>query len=127
MSAACVGLGVDGADQPLGSAGRRVPGWDLRVLRDDGSPAEPGELGTIVSKLPLPPAAFDTLYNLGATTKITTARDSAYKAISNVRTLGQLHELYWQCIYLLHTTQPRLRPKALLIGSISKRLNCTVQ
>ena len=61
MSAACIGLG-DHGDQPIGSAGKRVPGWDLQVLRDDGSQAAPNELGTLVAKLPLPPAAFDTLY-----------------------------------------------------------------
>ena len=61
MSAACVGLG-DHGDQPVGSAGKRVPGWNLQVLRDDGSQADANELGTIVSKMPLPPAAFDTLY-----------------------------------------------------------------
>lgn len=44
-----------------------------------------GALELVAQIEPVVGHAFDTLYNLGATTKITTARDSAYNAINNVR------------------------------------------
>ncbi len=34
----------------IGSIGRPIPNVDLRVLRDDGSPAAPGEVGEIVAR-----------------------------------------------------------------------------
>lgn len=46
-----------------GSAGKPAPGYDVRVLRSDGSEAKPGEMGDIVVKLPLPPGTFPTLWN----------------------------------------------------------------
>jgi propionyl-CoA synthetase len=57
----CVGLGL----QPVkpGSPTRPVPGYDIRVLADDGSPQGPGEIGKIVIKLPLPPGALPTLWH----------------------------------------------------------------
>merc|ERR1719228_52694 len=39
-----------------------VPGWDLRVIREDGREAARGELGRIVAKLPMPPGCMSTLY-----------------------------------------------------------------
>lgn len=35
----------------------------VKILRDDGSQAEPGESGRIVCRLPLAPGTFITLYN----------------------------------------------------------------
>ena len=46
-----------------GSAGKPAPGYDVRVLKSDGSEAKPGEMGDIVVKLPLPPGTFPTLWN----------------------------------------------------------------
>ena len=46
-----------------GSAGKPAPGYDIKVLKNDGSEAEPGEMGDIVIKLPLPPGTFPTLWN----------------------------------------------------------------
>ena len=46
-----------------GSAGKPAPGYDVKVLRSDGSEAKPGEMGDIVVKLPLPPGTFPTLWN----------------------------------------------------------------
>ncbi len=56
-------LGLDPA-QPIvrGAAGRPVPGWDVRVLGDDGAELPPGETGHLVVRLPLPPGALKTLY-----------------------------------------------------------------
>jgi propionyl-CoA synthetase len=46
-----------------GSAGRPMPGWDVRVLADDGAELDAGESGAVVCKLPLPPGSLLTLWN----------------------------------------------------------------
>ncbi len=46
-----------------GSAGKPAPGYDVRVLKSDGTEAKAGEMGDIVVKLPLPPSTFPTLWN----------------------------------------------------------------
>jgi len=46
-----------------GSAGRPMPGWDVRVLTDDGLEVGAGESGAVVCKLPLPPGSLLTLWN----------------------------------------------------------------
>ncbi|XP_019639821.1 PREDICTED: acyl-CoA synthetase short-chain family member 3, mitochondrial-like isoform X2 [Branchiostoma belcheri] len=71
ITASHMGLGDEGYPTP-GVSGKPVPGWDVRVLHeqageDDGpqtetTETEPGELGQIVVKLPLPPGAFSTLW-----------------------------------------------------------------
>jgi propionyl-CoA synthetase len=55
-------LGIEELDVPAGAAGRPVPGWDVRILRPEGDPAEPGETGEVVIRLPLPPGALPTLW-----------------------------------------------------------------
>jgi propionyl-CoA synthetase len=57
----CAGLGL--LPVKHGSCGVPVPGYDVRVLADDGSEARPGETGNVVIKLPLPPACLPTLWN----------------------------------------------------------------
>ncbi|CAK1545757.1 unnamed protein product [Leptosia nina] len=61
ITAACLGFGVKGI-RPH-SAGYPVPGYDLRVLKEDGSECQSGEVGRLVSKLPLPPGFSSTLWN----------------------------------------------------------------
>jgi len=46
-----------------GSPARPVPGYDVRVLHDDGSTASSDEIGALVIKNPLPPGTFITLWN----------------------------------------------------------------
>ena len=46
-----------------GSANKAVPGWDVRVLDDDGEPAPADRIGAIACKLPLPPGTLPTLWN----------------------------------------------------------------
>ena len=46
-----------------GSPGRPLPGWDVRILSEDGTPAPVGEDGNMVIKLPMPPGALLTLWN----------------------------------------------------------------
>ena len=60
VAANCVGLGT----QPVkpGSATKPVAGYDVQVLGDDGRDVAPGQIGTIVLKLPLPPGCLPTLW-----------------------------------------------------------------
>ena len=46
-----------------GSATVAMPGYDVQVLDDGGHPVEPGKLGNIVVKLPLPPSCLPTLWH----------------------------------------------------------------
>jgi propionyl-CoA synthetase len=45
-----------------GSPTKPVPGFDVRVLDDDGRELGPGQTGHIVMKLPLPPGCLTTLW-----------------------------------------------------------------
>ena len=41
-----------------GSPTLPMPGWDVRILSETGTPLPPGELGAVAVKLPLPPGAL---------------------------------------------------------------------
>jgi propionyl-CoA synthetase len=56
----CVGLGK--VPVRPGSPTWPVPGYDIRVMGDEGRENKPGEIGKIVIKLPLPPGCFPTLW-----------------------------------------------------------------
>ena len=60
MAANCMGL----HQLPVkpGSPTKPVPGWDVQVLNEAGSRAQPDEIGAIVVKLPMPPGAMPTLW-----------------------------------------------------------------
>jgi propionyl-CoA synthetase len=45
-----------------GSSAKAVPGYDLRVLDDEGKQAAAGEIGSLCVKLPLPPGCSPTLW-----------------------------------------------------------------
>ncbi|BEI94563.1 uncharacterized protein CcaverHIS019_0701350 [Cutaneotrichosporon cavernicola] len=45
-----------------GSAGKAMPGYNIKVVDDDGKPVNAGEMGNIVLGLPLPPTAFRSLW-----------------------------------------------------------------
>jgi|HubBroStandDraft_1064217.scaffolds.fasta_scaffold00038_47 propionyl-CoA synthetase len=64
ICANCLGLGRL-AVKP-GSPTRPVPGWDIRVLDNEGQPVAAGEIGNLVVKLPLPPGALPTLWQQDA-------------------------------------------------------------
>src|SRR5205823_5521346 len=57
----CVGLGM--LPVKPGSCAKPVPGYDVRVLSDDGQEVPNGQIGNIVIKLPLPPGCLPTLWN----------------------------------------------------------------
>ncbi len=46
-----------------GSCGKPVPGYDVRVLDDEGSEIRDHRIGNIAIKLPLPPGCLPTLWN----------------------------------------------------------------
>lgn len=45
-----------------GSAGKVMPGYNLKIVDDDGKPVPAGVMGNIVLGLPLPPTSFRTLW-----------------------------------------------------------------
>ena len=61
IGANCIGLGI--LPVKPGSCTKSVPGYDVRVLSDDGKESPPGQIGSIVVKLPLPPGCLPTLWN----------------------------------------------------------------
>ncbi len=61
ICANCVGLGT--LPVKPGSCGVPVPGYDVRVLSDDGAEARAGDTGNVAIRLPLPPGCLPTLWN----------------------------------------------------------------
>src|SRR6056297_878025 len=55
-------LGIEELPVKPGSPTCAVPGFDVRVLDDDGRELPDGEIGAIVIKLPLPPGCLVTLW-----------------------------------------------------------------
>ncbi|OAX80289.1 hypothetical protein ACJ72_05384 [Emergomyces africanus] len=46
-----------------GSAGKPMPGFDVRIVNDEGDEVQNGTMGNIVLAMPLAPTAFTTLFN----------------------------------------------------------------
>jgi propionyl-CoA synthetase len=61
IAANCVGLGT--LPVKAGSPTKPVPGYDVRVLGEDGGEMKAGDIGAIVIRLPLPPGCLPTLWN----------------------------------------------------------------
>jgi len=59
-------LGIEELPVKIGSPSVPMPGWDVKILGDDGHPVAPGTLGAIAVKLPLPPGTLPTLWNAEA-------------------------------------------------------------
>jgi propionyl-CoA synthetase len=55
-------MGIEPLPIKAGSPTVAVPGYDIRVLDDDGKELPRGETGNIVVKLPLPPGTLPTLW-----------------------------------------------------------------
>ncbi len=60
IAANCMGL--DPAPVKPGSPTRAVPGYDVRIVNENGKQVPDGENGSIVIKLPLPPGCLPTLW-----------------------------------------------------------------
>ena len=56
-------IGIEQLPVKEGSPSVPVPGWDLKALDDTNQEVAPGEIGSLVVKLPLPPGSFPTLWN----------------------------------------------------------------
>jgi propionyl-CoA synthetase len=56
-------LGLESLPVKPGSPTKAVPGYDVRILRPDGSACEPNEEGDVTIRLPLPPGTLPTLWN----------------------------------------------------------------
>jgi propionyl-CoA synthetase len=54
--------GIEHLPVKPGSPTKAVPGYDVRVLSEEGREMPPGEIGTIVVRLPLPPGTLPTLW-----------------------------------------------------------------
>jgi propionyl-CoA synthetase len=65
---ASAGLEYSSKDRPIplavkpGSAGKAMPGFDVRVVDDEGKEVHRGVMGNIVMGIPLAPTAFTTLW-----------------------------------------------------------------
>jgi propionyl-CoA synthetase len=55
-------MGIEQLPIKPGSPTVAVPGYDIRVLDDDGAEVATGDIGAIVVKLPLPPGCLPTLW-----------------------------------------------------------------
>ena len=60
MAANC--LGIEKLPVVHGSPARAVPGYDVRVLGEDGAELPSGETGAVCVKLPLPPGTLPSLW-----------------------------------------------------------------
>ena len=56
-------VGIEPLPVKLGSPTVPMPGYDVRILGEDGSELGPNELGAVAIKLPLPPGTLPTLWN----------------------------------------------------------------
>jgi propionyl-CoA synthetase len=56
-------LGIELLPIIPGSTGPAVPGYDVQVLDEGGQRLEPGQMGALAIKQPLPPGTFTTLWN----------------------------------------------------------------
>ena len=54
--------GLNSPPVKIGTAGLAMPGYDIKVLNEDGAVAGSNILGSIVVKLPLPPGTLPTLW-----------------------------------------------------------------
>ncbi|WP_179380318.1 AMP-binding protein [Jannaschia marina] len=59
-------LGLEALPIKTGSPSVPMPGYDVRVLDEEGHPVEANTLGAIAIKLPMPPGTLPTLWNAEA-------------------------------------------------------------
>jgi propionyl-CoA synthetase len=56
-------LGIELLPVKPGSAGVAIPGYRVDVVDDEGTIVPPGEIGSVVIRLPMPPGTLPTLWN----------------------------------------------------------------
>ena len=82
--------GLDLLPVKYGSLTVPMPGYDLRVLSDEGKEVAAGTLGNVVLRLPLPPGSLPTLWN--AEGRFRDAYLSAFPGFYNTSDAGMLDE-----------------------------------
>ncbi|MCP4996222.1 MAG: propionyl-CoA synthetase, partial [Gammaproteobacteria bacterium] len=55
-------MGIEQVPIKPGSPSKSVPGYDVRVLDTNGEDVAPGDIGSIMIKLPMPPGCLPTLW-----------------------------------------------------------------
>jgi propionyl-CoA synthetase len=58
--------GIELLPVKLGSPTVPLPGYDVQILAEDGTPLPAGQLGAVAIRLPLPPGTLPTLWNADA-------------------------------------------------------------
>ncbi|MHC0054551.1 propionate-CoA ligase PrpE [Actibacterium sp. D379-3] len=61
--AVCNPVGIELLPVKLGSPSVPLPGYAMKIVDDDGNALPAGELGAVVTPLPLPPGTLHTLWN----------------------------------------------------------------
>jgi propionyl-CoA synthetase len=56
-------IGIEQLPVKPGSPTRAVPGYNVQVLDEEGKQRPPGQIGSIMIKLPMPPGCLPTLWN----------------------------------------------------------------
>ena len=56
-------MGIEQLPIKVGSPSMPMPGYDVKILDNDGNELPRGELGAVAIKLPLPPGSLPTLWN----------------------------------------------------------------
>ncbi len=59
-------FGIEQIPVKIGSPGLPMPGYDMKILDEEGNELPAGELGAIATPLPLPPGTLPTLWNAEA-------------------------------------------------------------
>jgi propionyl-CoA synthetase len=56
-------MGIEELPVKAGSPSKSVPGYNVQVLDSNGEQVKPGDIGSIMVKLPMPPGCLPTLWN----------------------------------------------------------------
>ncbi|XP_076244347.1 acyl-CoA synthetase short-chain family member 3, mitochondrial [Calliopsis andreniformis] len=96
ITALCLGYGQN-PSLPKNSTGLSLPGYDINILREDGSKAENHELGRIAIKLPLPPGCLSTLFQ--SDDKFEEVYFSTHQGYYDTKDVGYKDE--WGYIYVM--------------------------
>lgn len=83
-------LAYKGIPIKAGSSTYPVPGYNLQILGEDGTPVERGEQGAVALKLPLPPCFLPTIW--GAPQRFKDAYLSTFPGFYNAEDAGYVDE-----------------------------------
>lgn len=83
-------MGIEKLPIVSGSPSVPVPGYDLKVLDENGEPVAAGQIGALVIKLPLPPGTFTTLW--GAPERFKSAYFSTYEGYYETGDAGYIDD-----------------------------------